>query len=218
MNTKKFIICLLFLILNPLDLGPDFDDYQKLEIQNVSSITREDLPSEFSDEALKTVDEFIRKTRNLNYECALFFDYGTGEILKFAKGINDNVKLEFEHDEFSGNHVASIHNHPNNVFGPPSGKNFNVLSRHFEDYELVVGRDGLWILKAKGVHKSLIKDFREASDVFYIMVSIQCDSLFESIDEIDECNDNRYGDMLLNYINNKNINDIQLMKREYEDD
>ena len=164
MNTKKFIIGLLFLIVNLLDRGSDFDDYQKLEIQNVSSITREDLPSEFSDKAYETVDEFIRKTRDLDYEIVLYFDYVTGEVHKCAKGDGNNVKLNFEENEFKKCNIASIHNHPSSVYSPPSDKNFGILMRTFEDYELIASAKELWILKAKGVNPIIcfdLKDFAE---------------------------------------------------------
>lgn len=54
------------------------------------------MPSEFSDKAYETVDEFIRKTRDLDYEIVLYFDYVTGEVHKCAKGDGNNVKLNFE--------------------------------------------------------------------------------------------------------------------------
>ena len=139
-------------------------------------------------------------------------------MLKFAKGVNDGVKLQYHSNEFLKNHIASIHNHPKNAFSPPSGKNFTIFSRSFEDYELVVGRDGLWILKAKGVFKNLISEVREASEVFYIMVVVHCESSHGDGGEIDKCNDRLYGDMLLKYINDKNINDIKLIRREYKND
>ena len=132
-----------------LYVDSDFEEYKKLEKKNVGLIRKEDLPAEFSDKAYKTIVDFIQKTKNLDYEWAIFFDYLTGEILKCAKGISDEVKIYFDDDEFEGYHVASIHNHSINAFSPPSGKNFNIFQRDFEDYELIVGRGGLWILEAK---------------------------------------------------------------------
>ena len=78
----------------------DLEEYGKLKIENVPSIKRDDLPDEFGDGAYETVDEFIRKTKNLDYECALFFDYCTGDVLKFAKGVNDGVKLQYHSMSF----------------------------------------------------------------------------------------------------------------------
>ena len=151
MKLRNFLFGLFFLMVSMLNFESDFDDYQKLEIKNVSSIRREDLPSDFSDDAFKTVDEFIRKTRDLNYEFVIYFDYVTGEILKCVKGGKDAVSFDFEDGEFEGYQVASIHNHPEDVYSPPSGKNFGILVRNFEDYELIASVNELWILKAKEV-------------------------------------------------------------------
>ena len=41
----------------------DFEKYINLKIEDVSSISVNDLPEEFSLRAFKTVDEFIKKTR-----------------------------------------------------------------------------------------------------------------------------------------------------------
>ena len=38
-------------------------------------------PDVFSPQAVKTVDMFRRKTINLPYECMLFFDYNSGNIV-----------------------------------------------------------------------------------------------------------------------------------------
>ena len=145
------------------------------------------------------------------------FDYDTGKIIKCAKGQTNKVVIDFEDGEFEGHHIASIHNHPAiDSFSPPSGKNFNIFCRDFEDYELVVGRGELWVLKAKGIHENLIEDVRFSSLAFYMLALSRCANA-ESIMEKNKCEDSLYGDMLLNYINNKNINDIQLTKKEYID-
>ena len=89
----------------------DCETYEKLEIKDVPSIDKSDLPEEFSDEAFKVVDEFIRKTIDIDYEILLFFDFITGEILRCKIGTERTVKLQFEDNEFDGKHVASIHNH-----------------------------------------------------------------------------------------------------------
>ena len=75
MKFRNILICVYVLLVCMLDIGDDFEDYQKLKTENVSSIRMEDLPSEFSDEAFKTVDEFIKKTQNLDYEFVVYFDY-----------------------------------------------------------------------------------------------------------------------------------------------
>lgn len=128
-----------------------FEEYMKLTKDENISIKLDDLPTEFTSEAYETIVEFIQKTKDLEYECLMYFDYVTGQILKFETGLKDKVKIEFSDGEFEGFHVASIHNHPSGVYSPPSDKNFGILMRDFEDYELVVGQNGLWILKAKGI-------------------------------------------------------------------
>lgn len=218
MKIKNIILILIILVLSMANNDTICKEYNNLKTNNKLSIQKDDLPQEFSNEAFKTVNEFIQKTHNLNIEWAIYFDYITGKILKCGKGENDNVKLHYDEDEFSENHVASIHNHPKNAFGPPSGKNFNIFSRSFEDYEMIVGRDGLWILKAKGIHKNLIDDVRDASLVYYILTLAHCESPNKNINEINECEDSLYGEMLSKYINDKNINEIQLSKKEYKHD
>ena len=97
-------------------MSVDFDEYEKLESENVAVVTRQDLPDEFGDKAYEVIVEFIRKTRNLDYEWAIFFDYVTGEILRCVKGERDNVNVDFKEVEFEDYHVASIHNHPGCLF------------------------------------------------------------------------------------------------------
>ena len=202
------------MILTLLGSEDPFGDYEKLKAEDTPSIRREDLPDEFSDEAFRTVDEFIRKTKNLEFECVMYFDYVTGEILKFAFGEIDNVKLSFEDDEFEDNYVESIHNHPSIVYSPPSGKNFGILLRDFEDYELVVGPNELWVLKAKGICPLLNVDLKYSS----LMILDSCQEYSRkkySGPKTNDICDIMYGIMLSNYINDKNIHNIQLTKKEY---
>ena len=70
---------------------------------------------------------------------------------KSTHWICEDCGYKLSADEFEDNYVASIHNHPSIVYSPPSGKNFGILLRDFEDYELVVGPNELWVLKAKGI-------------------------------------------------------------------
>ena len=127
----------------------DCEKYKKLKIKNIASIKKSDLPQEFSDEAFKIVDEFIRKTIDLNYEILLYFDYITGEIIKCKIGSQSNVKIAYNDEEFKGKHIASIHNHTKDMYTPPSDKNFGIFLRKWEEYELIAGWNGLWILKGK---------------------------------------------------------------------
>ena len=192
-----------------------FEEYRKLEKDENISIRLDDLPKEITPEAYETIVEFIQKTKNLEYECIMYFDYVTGQILKFETGLKDKVKIEFGDGEFEGFHVASIHNHPPGVYSPPSDKNFGILMRDFEDYELIVGQNGLWILKAKGI------DFQLNFELKFSALKIldSCQEYTKNkypYPQSDEICDIMYGVSLSNYINDKNINDIQLTKVEYK--
>ena len=214
MNLKKnFLIIwtMLSFFVNP----SSFEEYAKLKKDERISIRSDDLPCEFTQESYETIVEFIQKTKNLEYECIMYFDYVTGEILKFETGQKSQVKIEFDDGEFEGKHVASLHNHPSGVYSPPSDKNFGILVRDFEDYELIVGQNGLWILKAKCVDFQL--NFELKFSALQILVSCQEFSNNKySYPKSDEICDIMYGVSLSNYINDKNINDIQLTKVEYQ--
>lgn len=163
MKIKNFILNLIIFLVTFLDSKSDVDKYKQFEIKNVPSIRRSDLPNEFTDDSFKTVDEFIRKTANLNFECVIYFDYITGEVLKCAIGKLDEVILNFDIDEFKGKHIASIHNQPPYVFSPPSAKNFGILMRNFEDFELIASKNELWIFKSKCVDEKLMLELNIAS-------------------------------------------------------
>ena len=203
-------------MLSSLSSESDFEKYNELKINNVSSIKIEDLPEEFGKEAFKTIEEFIKKTAYLNHEWLLYFDYKTGEILRCVEGTNDNVKLEFIDDEFSGCHIASIHNHPSNLISPPSGENFNILLREFEDYKLIASKNELWILKAKRVHKNLARMLNIYSKVIFNSLEIEADDLYNNEEMKQKYVNLYYGDYLLKYINDKNLKDIQLTKKRYK--
>ena len=68
MKIKSSIICIVILLINLVNKSVDFKDYEKLKINDVASIKSSDLPFEFGEGAFKTVDEFIKKTRFLDYE------------------------------------------------------------------------------------------------------------------------------------------------------
>lgn len=211
----KKIFLIIMALLSLLVNVSTFGEYGKLTKDENISIRLEDLPEEFTSEAYGTIVEFIQKTKNLEYECIMYFDYVTGQILKFETGLKDEVKIEFSDGEFEGLHIASIHNHPPGVYSPPSDKNFGILMRDFEDYELVVGQNGLWILKAKGIDFQL--NFELKFSALQILDSCQEYSKNKSpYPKSDEICDIMYGVTLSNYINDKNINDIQLTKVEYE--
>lgn len=159
------IICLFLSVIQEDE--SDYEKYRKIKVYDVPSINKSDLHSEFSEKAFRLVDEFIRKTSNLDYEIVIFFDYLTGKIIKYGIGNNNAIKIEYEDDEFNDKHITSIHNHTKDMYTPPSYKNFGIFLRNFEEYELIAGPNGLWILKGKLTSKKL--NF-ELNIIFKILV------------------------------------------------
>ncbi|WP_407381964.1 hypothetical protein [Methanobrevibacter sp.] len=118
-------------LLIPLKLKLTDDEYKfyrELTIDwTISPIKKEDLPEEFSKKACKLVDLFRRKTINLDFECMLYFDYYTGEIIYCFIGNENYIDNTIDEFYFKDKHVASIHNHSQNNFSPPSPENFEIL-------------------------------------------------------------------------------------------
>ncbi len=139
-----------------------------------------------------------------------FFDYVTGEILKCAFGELNNVTVPYKEEELDGHRVASIHNHPKEVLSPPSGKNFGILNRKLEDYELIVGNDCFWVLKAKGINKDLIIEFNVASALFYNSSKEYCSNRYDNSEIIDNVCELMYGNQLSKFINDKTLNNLTL--------
>lgn len=187
----------------------EFLKYCHLDVDwDIPSVSSEDLTEEFDQKAVKLVDLFRRKTANIPYECMLFFDYKTGEIIYCFVEDNLDGKIREEINEFyfEGKNVASIHNHPKGFLSAPSGKNFQILEIENEDYELICGHDEFWILEAKGVFdKEIVEEIREKAKFFY----------FHSINFEKNAENKIYGDSLLKYINNKVKNNIKLIKVRY---
>ena len=195
MKIKNIFIIFFEFLLSLLNSKSDFKKYDKLKINDVASIKIEDLPEEFGKEAFKTIDEFIKKTAYLNHEWLLYFDYKTGEILRCIEG-----------------------NHPLDVISPPSGKNFGILLREFEEYELIASKNELWILKAKPVDIHLANEINLFAIYFFNAAEIQAGNYYDDEEMNDKYISIAYGESLLNYINDKNIKDIQLTKKRYEND
>lgn len=167
------------------------------------------------DEALRLINEFIIETNYLSYEKLLYFDYKTGRVIKMADGSVDSVKIEVDEEEFVGLNVASIHNHTSDLISPPSGKNFGILKRGFEDYELIAGNGELWILKAKGIYDNQILNLRNYSNVLYDSLKGFCLRHYSGskcYDKLEEF----YGKQLSEFINNKNIDNLKLTNVRYK--
>ena len=184
--------------------------YCHLEVDwNIDSISKDDLPSEFCQKAVDLVDMFRRKTVNLPYECLLFFDYKTGEIIYFfvEDNLDGKIREEIYESHFKNHPVASIHNHPKGFLSAPSGKNFQILEIENEDYKLICGYDEFWILEAKGVFdESVVEEIRKKS----------CDIYFNSFaGDNNYLTNELYGKFLINFINNKIEDNIKLTKVRY---
>lgn len=211
MKTKNIILCIIFLVVSMLNSDKACKKYDNLEINGIFSVKKDDLPQDFSENALKIVNEFIQKTQNLDKEWAIYFDYKTGEILKCGHGEENNVKITFREDDFDGHNVASIHNHTKELLSAPSHKNFRIFERKFEDYELIAGFEHFWILKAKGLYENLVDEANSTSEIIALTSLMTCTLKYNDDDIINQM----HGKELSKYINNKNINDIQLLQKEY---
>lgn len=88
--------------------------------------------------------------------------------------------------------------------------------RPFEDYELIAGSDGLWILEAKGCNELLNLDFKVYAN--YLLTTCQdfCRKTYDNSEKANDVCNKMYGISLSNYINDKDINHIQLNKKEYK--
>jgi hypothetical protein len=74
----------------------EYARYRHLPIDwSLAPITKDDLPEEFSPQAVKTVDMFRRKTIGLQNECMIYFDYITGNIVScnFSNQDSPNVEM-----------------------------------------------------------------------------------------------------------------------------
>ena len=185
----------------------EYARYRHLPINwSISPITKNDLPEEFSQRAVATVDMFRRKTYDLECECLIYFDIHTGNIVScnFSDEEPDKVNADIYGDCLDGMHIASIHNHPKPYYSPPSGKNFEMLGIEFEEYELTLSKNELWILESKEVVFSCdeINDIRKSANDYFDFISEETSDDLEKgyliIDNID-C---LYGDFLLDYLNN----------------
>lgn len=193
------------LILNPelKKSDKEFLKYCHLSVNwDIPSITKDDLPPDFCNMAVKLVDLFRKKTFDLDYECLMYFDYTTGELIYCFIGDENQINNFVDDVHFKDKNIASIHNHPKGYLSAPSGENFQILDLKFEDYELISGSDGLWIIEAKGEIKNS-DDIKEEILYFY-------DDYLD-----DDISIKYYEDFLINYLNN-NKNNISITKKEFD--
>ena len=181
----------------------EFLEYCHLSVDwSIPSITKEDLPPDFCNMAVKLVDLFRKKTINLDYECLMYFDYKTGELIYCFMGDKDKINDIINEFYFEKKHIASIHNHPKCYLSAPSGDNFQILDFEFEDYELISGSDGLWIIEAKGEIKNSADIKEEILDFYDDFLEKEFSVIF-------------YEDFLINYLNNIR-NNISITKKEFD--
>lgn len=155
------------------------------------------------------------KTYDLKCECLIYFDIQTGNIVScnFSDAEPDEVNAIIFPKCLKGMHIASIHNHPHQYYSPPSGKNFEMLGKEFEEYELISTKNELWILESKEIVFSdeIIRDIRKKADEsfesYFEEVNVGLEEEYRVIDNVDR----NYGIYLLNYLNN-NFENIKLTK------
>ena len=218
-STRKFLADERGGFLLPIELklnDKEYEEYRHLSVDwSIRPITK-NLPQEFSQKAVNTVDLFNRKTFNLPYECMIMFDYIDGSIvfcsLTGKKSPNQIKGIVFP-NLLKNRHIASIHNHPNSYYAPPSCKNFQMLGLEFEKFELIISYNELWILESfEKLDSDEISLVREKANYFFNFCFEQFNCEFDKghklIENVDKC----YGDLLLNYINNKYEN-IKLIRR-----
>lgn len=77
-----------------------------------------------------------------------------------------------------------------------------------------MGSNELWILKAKCVSERLMIEFNVASIQLFKSALNQANIMYQDEFSVNIVCDMMYGAFLLKYINDKNINHIQLIKKE----
>ncbi|WP_298522358.1 hypothetical protein [uncultured Methanobrevibacter sp.] len=194
----------------------EYERYRHLPVNwDLSPVTNEHLPDEFSQKAVNTIDMFRRKTYDLKCECLIYFDIQTGNIVScnFSDDEPNEVNAVIYSKCLKGMHIASIHNHPHQYYSPPSGKNFEMLGKEFEEYELISTKNELWILESKEIVFSdeVIQDIRnnadESFESYLRETNVELEKGHQVIDNVDR----DYGIYLLNYLNNE-FENIKLRK------
>lgn len=196
----------------------EYERYRHLPIDwSISPITKDDLPAEFSDKAVKTVDMFRKKTHDLNVECMIYFDIETGNIVSCNFADDDapgHVSGAIYPNFLKGMHIASAHNHPIKYGSPPSGKNFEMLQHDFEEFEIVLSQRELWVLESKTevFDESFVNEIRKDLDEgLQAILDEICEDFDEGYLVLDNLNE-KYGNFLLCYLNNR-LDNIKLTRR-----
>ena len=200
----------------------EYERYRHLSVDwSIPPITKDDLPDEFSQKAVNTIDLFRRKTFNLDIECMIYLDIHTGNIVScnFADKPSPNeVSGEIYPSYMKGMHIASVHNHPKRFCSPPSGKNFEMLKFDFEEYELIMSEKELWILESKEVilDDNELRQICDNIERYYDSIYHDINSEFEEGFMVIDVLNKRYGDFLLQYLNIE-FDNIILIRRYLDD-
>ena len=207
-------------LLIPFDLkvkDNEFIHYRNLPVNwQIKSVTSDDLPKEFSRNAVKIVDLFRRKTIDLDYEVMLIFDYNTGELVYCFVNEDDGDEVSGQVDEniFHGKNIAIIHNHPKNYGSAPSCENFQILSLNFQDYEILSSWDGIWTIESKdSLPFNEIENIKHKIQEFYGYSWEIVENCGFCEEEMIVKSDELFGRLLLRFINNSHLN-IKLTKKE----
>lgn len=152
----------LILPIGGKSMDVDWLKYQKLKCDwSMKSIIPSDLPDDFCDESCRLVDEFRRKTVNVDVEWMLYFDYMTGEVIYCWEGEGGTSGGDFDRIHFQGRNVASIHSHPKGYYSFPLPNNFDILENEFGDFEIIVSVGVIWIVGFNGcVEKEVRQKFQ----------------------------------------------------------
>lgn len=70
-------------------------------------------------------------------------------------------------------------------------------------------------MKAKGLHENLVDEANDTSEIIALTSFMTCTVRYNDDDIINHMHNVIYGEELSKYINNKNISDIQLLKKEH---
>ena len=200
----------------------EYARYRHLPVNwSIAPITKDDLPKDFTPRAVKTVDLFRRKTFNLFDECIIYFDYKTGHIVScnFSRKSEKNKVQGYVYPlVLKDMHIASAHNHPKQFYSPPSGKNFQMLGFDFEEFELILSDKELWILESRDIVLSNeeINEIRKEANNYFKQAYDEVNQNFEKGHQVIDNVEDRYGNYLINYLNNYNEN-IKLTRRIFNE-
>ena len=202
-------------LILPIDGIPiedkDWIKYKSLKKdKSLKSINSSDLPSDFCKKACDLVDEFRRKTVNLEEEWMLYFDYLTGDIIYCWQGEVGKSGGDFERKHFKGRYIASLHNHSQDYYSFPSPDNFDILENEFEDYEIITSINAIWIVEFRGaVEDTVREDFQRNLWIEFNKIEKDIKLMYSNMFVIRGNIENAFSSYLINCVD-KTIGDVEL--------